>query len=226
MFSYFGSKSKIVHLYPKPKFGLIIEPFAGSARYALKYFERDVVLIDKFHKIIEIWKYLQNASEKDILSLPEIKQGESTELHTQLSDPEKWLIGFCINRGSAVPKKTAGSFFGWEEDKKRIAKQLFKIRHWEFILGEYDCLETKATWFIDPPYFNEGKEYVFSSAKINFIELEKWIKSRLGQTIVCETQSATWMPFQRLGKVSGSIRTTTEVFWSSEKLEYQANLFE
>ena len=32
MFSYYGSKSKIVHLYPTPKFDKIIEPFAGIWR--------------------------------------------------------------------------------------------------------------------------------------------------------------------------------------------------
>lgn len=37
MFSYYGSKSKIVDLYQPPKFDKIIEPFAGSARYSLKY---------------------------------------------------------------------------------------------------------------------------------------------------------------------------------------------
>jgi len=33
MFSYYGSKSKIVDYYPPPKHKRIIEPFAGSARY-------------------------------------------------------------------------------------------------------------------------------------------------------------------------------------------------
>ena len=30
MFSYYGSKSKIAHLYPAPQYDRIIEPFAGS----------------------------------------------------------------------------------------------------------------------------------------------------------------------------------------------------
>ena len=52
MFSYYGSKSKVVDLYPRPKFDKIIEPFAGSARYALKYFDRDVLLVDKYEVIV------------------------------------------------------------------------------------------------------------------------------------------------------------------------------
>jgi site-specific DNA-adenine methylase len=35
MFSYYGSKSKIVKYYPCPAHDKIIEPFAGSARYSL-----------------------------------------------------------------------------------------------------------------------------------------------------------------------------------------------
>ena len=58
MWSYYGSKSKVVDLYPPPKFDKIIEPFAGSARYALKWFERDILLIDKYDVIIDLWNYL------------------------------------------------------------------------------------------------------------------------------------------------------------------------
>ena len=66
MFSYYGSKSKIVHLYPTPKMDKIIEPFAGSARYSLKYWTKDILILDKYSVIIDIWKYLQNASKNDI----------------------------------------------------------------------------------------------------------------------------------------------------------------
>ena len=55
---------------------VIIEPFAGSARYSLKYWRNDVLLVDKYSVIIEVWNYLINASEKDILGLPKMKIGE------------------------------------------------------------------------------------------------------------------------------------------------------
>jgi len=35
MWSYYGSKSKVVKHYPKPKYDLIIEPFAGAAWYSV-----------------------------------------------------------------------------------------------------------------------------------------------------------------------------------------------
>lgn len=37
MWSYYGSKTKLVDLYPPPKTDKIIEPFCGSAKYSLKY---------------------------------------------------------------------------------------------------------------------------------------------------------------------------------------------
>jgi len=37
MFSYYGSKKKIVKYYPEPVHDVIIEPFAGAAWYSLEY---------------------------------------------------------------------------------------------------------------------------------------------------------------------------------------------
>ena len=54
MFSYYGSKSKLVKHYPPPTCNKIIEPLAGSARYALEYFEKDVLLVDAYEVIVEI----------------------------------------------------------------------------------------------------------------------------------------------------------------------------
>ena len=79
MFSYYGSKSKIVDCYPKPKFDKIIEPFAGSARYSLKWFDRDVLLVDKYEVIVNTWKWLQGCSPNDIKKLPVMKLGETLD---------------------------------------------------------------------------------------------------------------------------------------------------
>jgi len=70
MISYYGSKSKLVNLYKPPTKDLIIEPFAGSARYALKYWEKEVLLVDKYDVIIDMWHWLQQASEKDLIIYP------------------------------------------------------------------------------------------------------------------------------------------------------------
>ena len=92
MFSYYGSKSKVVDLYPSPKFGKIIEPFAGSARYSLKYFDREVILVDKYPVIVDLWKWLQQTSESDIMGLPNLENGQSLD-NFDLPKGAKYLIG-------------------------------------------------------------------------------------------------------------------------------------
>lgn len=58
MWSYYGSKSKIIDYYPAPKFDKIIEPFAGSARYSLKFFDKNITLVDLSESVVNAWKYL------------------------------------------------------------------------------------------------------------------------------------------------------------------------
>jgi len=227
MFSYYGSKSKIVHLYPPPKFNTVIEPFAGSARYALRHFRRDVILIDKYDKIIAVWKYLQSASENDVLTLPMLRAGESLNDHKSLADAERWFIGFHINGGSAMPKVTVKDFNMWTPvNRQYAARSLYKIRHWKFVQGEYDCLANiEATWFIDPPYFQGGEHYRHGTNKLDFTQIADYAQSRNGQVIVCENSSATWMPFMKLTKMHGSLKTTTEVWWTNETEPQQSVLF-
>jgi site-specific DNA-adenine methylase len=220
MFSYYGSKSKIVDCYPPPKFGKIIEPFAGSARYSLKYWENNVLLLDKYSVIVEVWHYLQQASEKDILGLPNIKKGTDIR-KLNLSEIEKKLMGFYINRASATVKNIASRFNDWDADKIRVAKNLHKIRHWQIKQGDYIDLENeKATWFIDPPYMFGGEHYKESSKKIDFKSLAEWCKSREGQVIVCENTKADWLPFKPMKEMQGSMFKTTESIWSNYKTNY------
>jgi len=224
MFSYYGSKSKMVDYYPPPKHSKIIEPFAGSARYSLKYWQNDILLVDKYPVIIEVWNYLKNASEADILKLPRLERGEKFKDHKELSDVEKKFFGFIAKAGSTGERYSVGTMNGVDidHDLKNIAKQLYKIRHWEIKLGSYDEIEnTEATWFIDPPYQFGGQEYKHSNKSINFIELAMWCKERNGQVIVCENTKADWLPFMPVKKIQGSANSfTTEAIWSNHKTNY------
>src|SRR6185503_17119774 len=167
MFSYYGRKSKVIKYYPDPTYDTIIEPFAGTAVYSLykNNWERNIILVDKYDIIIRIWKYLQSASSSDILKLPDVNNGDELikiDGFTQLLQEEKWLIGFCVNNGSAVPKNVAGrmNFNSWARDKKRISNELYKIKHWNIKCDDYINIENvKATYMIDPPYQVGGKYY-------------------------------------------------------------------
>ena len=107
MWSYYGAKTNIIDLYPKPVYDTIIEPFAGTARYALKYFDREVLLVDKYPVIIEIWQWLQQCSPKDILGLPRFKAGDNINDYTYSCDAERYLVGFLVGFGFTDPRKTA-----------------------------------------------------------------------------------------------------------------------
>lgn len=230
MFSYYGSKSKIVDYYPRPKHNKIIEPFAGSARYSLKYFDNDVLLVDKYSIIVKTWKWLQQCSENDIWKLPILKFGETLDDYS-LSEEEKIFMGFIVQKGTTGLRKTVSSFAvnSIKTQLNNVATQLYKIKHWKILEADYRDLENEeATWFIDPPYKFGGHEYKYGNKQIKFDDLANWCKSRKGQSIVCENTKADWLPFKPMTKMQGSMFKTTEAIWSNCRTEYdneQTTLF-
>jgi site-specific DNA-adenine methylase len=232
MFSYYGSKSKLAHMYPKPTTGRIIEPFAGSARYSLLHFEKNVLLADLSEHVFAVWDYLIQASEKDVRSLPDVPSKIHIENYTQLSDPEKYLIGFHLCRGTAKPRKVGHGQNSWSRDRERIASQLYKIRHWQIVRSSYrDIANTEATWFIDPPYVGAssrpGNSDRYQHWKIDYEDLADFCNSRLGQVIVCEGEKADWLPFRFLAHTnantnSSSVKVNSEFIFSRTQQEVAA----
>jgi site-specific DNA-adenine methylase len=224
MFSYYGSKSKIVDYYPPPKYGKIIEPFAGSARYSLKYWDREILLVDKYPVIVEVWNYLKNASEADIKSLPKLDTGQTIDDYN-LSDIEKKFMGFMVQDGTTGMRRTASYFAVKRMNEKFdfIIKNLNKIKYWEIRLGSYDQLKNmEATWFIDPPYQFGGHEYKCSNKQIDFKKLAEWCQDRNGQAIVCENTKANWLPFKPMVDMQGAMFRTTEAIWSNMPTNYDS----
>lgn len=217
MFSYYGSKSKIVHLYPPPKYGTIIEPFAGSARYSLKYFDREVILVDKYDVIVNTWQWLQKCSKADILGLPILKPGQTLD-DFSLTKEQKTFLGFIVQAGTTGMRKTVSDrgYSYMKTQLKFICSQLFKIKHWQIFQNDYaNLMNQPATWFIDPPYQFGGHEYKFSNKQIDFNHLRGWCMQRDGQIIICENTKADWLPFQPVTRMSGSIFATTEAIWTN-----------
>lgn len=227
MWSYYGAKTNVVHLYPPPKYGKIIEPFAGTARYALKNFDRDVLLVDKYDVIIKIWKWLQQCSPGDVLRLPRrIKPKESLENYSFDCEEAKMLMGFLVSYGVESPRINAThkhlhrpNFVNYS--LMRIAANLFKIKHWQFECQSYEDIGNEtATWFIDPPYQFGGHSYVCSNKDIDFKELGEWCRERSGQVLVCESSKADWLPFIPIGEHKGRTGMQKEVFWTNEPTSY------
>lgn len=220
MWSYYGSKTKLVKLYPKPVFNKIIEPFCGAAKYSLLHFEKDVHLFDADLNIIKIWQWLQQCSPNDILTLPKFKGGETIKGIKWDCEAQGLFMGYMVGRGLATPQYKVSPFVASEKQYhfdftyKRIASDLFKIKHWVISYNTYQNIENEsATWFIDPPYMFGGQYYRMSNKYIDFGLLAKYCKERKGQLIVCENTKANWLPFTPLRQIQGTLHKTTEAIY-------------
>lgn len=223
MWSYFGAKLRIVSHYPKPLFSKVIECCAGSAPYAVEHFENDVYLYDKYPVIIDIWNYLKECSTQDIMSLKCPAKGTVLGYDGYDCDAQRYLIGFMIARVQRTPANTVTSFGleRFDADKKRIAANLFKIRHFKCECLSYEQIPNeKATWFIDFPYQFGGETYKFNNRKIDFNDAGFWCRERYGQSIVCENNLANWLDFVPMTTHQGVAKQSNEVIWTNTPTHY------
>lgn len=212
MWSYYGRKSKVIDKYPEPKCDTIIEPFAGTACYALHNdnWRRNVILRDIDPVVIRLWKWLQQTTPELIMCLPDVETKAPIPEH--LPTEARWLTGFWSNKGTERPCNVAG-WSNWVFARKHIAADLHKIRHWDIALADYTSLPNiKTTWFIDPPYQHGGNRYRCNTIT-DYDVLAAWCKSRLGQVIVCENTKADWLSFEPLTALKGQKHKTMEAMW-------------
>lgn len=230
-FGFYGGKWRdTLKHYPPPRHDTIVEPFAGSAGYSVRYAARRVVLCEIDPILAQVWKYLTKVSAREIMRLPDIEIGESVN-DLSVVQEAKWLIGMWLNRGVSTPRCSPsrwmrdgirpGSFWG-DRVRETISRQVDSIRHWKV----YNCsfedapVSKAATWFIDPPYQKAGRHYRFGSNLIDYEKLSRWCRSRPGLAIVCENAGANWLPFRSLAdvKTTRSSKRSREVIWTSGSL--------
>lgn len=228
-FYYFGGKRRCAPLYPAPRYGKIIEPFAGAAGYSTLYADRDVTLRDASPVVCGVWDYLIHATEQEILSLP-VPVAHVDEL--AVCQEARWLIGFWLNTGTAHPSKQPSKWMrdGWRPHscwgqtvRAMLASQVGRIRHWGVSCGDYsESPDEEATWFVDPPYKVVGERH-YPSKVDDYAALAVWCRSRLGQVIVCERGGADWLPFTPLGRIktlcgkSGKVHSEEAVYYQNGK---------
>jgi len=227
-FGFYGGKWRDTpRNYPAPEYETIIEPFAGSAGYALRYPAKRVIICERDPQIASVWRYLLKATPDEIRAIPDVPLDGSVD-DLPICDEAKWLVGLWLNRATARPRKSPskwmrseirpGCFWG-ERVRNTIASQLDSIRHWRLIEGDYSACDVAgpATWFIDPPYQLAGKHYRHGSKGIDYAMLASWCRGREGQIIVCENEGADWLPFRPLNavKTTRAGRRSREVVWLS-----------
>ncbi len=212
LFTYYGGKWRDGLAYPTPIHDVIIEPFAGSAGYALRHWRKKVLLVEANPKIADVWEWVIAAPVEDILALPDVLDGQSTD-DLDIPSAAKLLIGWCLGKGLAEPNKRAGGWarnpeyrsqFWGPERRTRIAATAAAIRHWEVIRASYEqAPDIIATWFIDPPYSTAaGRRYRYS--EMDYPYLAHWVRNRRGQVIACGEAEETWLPFRPLHRVRGT----------------------
>ena len=196
MFYYYGRKKRLIKLYPAPLYNLIIEPFAGSAPYALNWHEgRDVILIEKDKSVYDLWKYLQTINPDDVSNMPDLKVGDKTsELIHILHSASKRAFDYKTITVTKILETN------WNSNKNKIAEQIPLIKNWKIFNDDYSSApDVECTWFIDPPYFGDmGTGYRFGSDQIDYKKLKEWVLSRRGQVIVCGSMFDDWLNFEKL----------------------------
>lgn len=203
---YYGGKWRAAPRYPTPKYNIIIEPFAGSAGYSMRYLDREIILVERYPAIAEMWRYLISVPSAEVMAIPLVESVD--ELPNWVPPGARYLVGFCMNAACASPCKrlSAGRkklremgrvYEGWSEKQRyRVASQVGYIRHWKIIEGDYTMSpEVEATWFIDPPYNNRAGSY-YKYHDIDYQALGLWSRERKGQVLVCENEGADWLPFK------------------------------
>lgn len=204
-FSFYGAKYRAALHTDKPLEGsTIVEPFAGSAGYSTRYgADRKVILCDIDPVIAGLWRWLIDASPDDVMAI----SSDADEVLAQEHSPQRDLVGFWSNKGSASPAKSRSAWaktpkwatqFWGPKIQARIAEQVTHIKQWEIIKGSYtDCPDIRATWYVDPPYQSKaGKAYKHNFRDFNFSDLGEWCLTRQGRLIVCEQEGAMWLPFE------------------------------
>lgn len=228
MFYYYGRKKQLAKYYPTPAFDTIIEPFAGAAAYSLykNNWRKKVILIEKDPKVFEIWDWLINhATVEDIKNLPELKVGDrSSEFLHIIHAATKMAFHFKTIKVTPVLERN------WEISRRVMLEDLYKIKHWEIINGDYtEAPDVEATWFIDPPYKGDaGMGYRFGSNTINYQALALWAKARRGEVIFCEGAEGDYLPFRplvNLKGVAGKVSKEVVYLQNCKNITFQPTLF-
>jgi len=216
MFSYFGAKWSVAKYLPSPRPGsVIVEPFAGSAGYALRYGAgREVLLVDLDPVVVSVWNYLISAHPDELRQLPDIDPDATIDDY-ELSQPQKNLIGFWLNKGTTHPAKRVGAWArnfperkGWgQKTRDRLADQVPYLRRWRVIHGDYTLADIgPADYHVDPPYQKAGSRYRCGSKDFCFASLAAWCSQLRGRVHICEAAGANWLPFEPFRKTKATTK--------------------
>lgn len=214
LFKWFGSKWLSSKTLPVPLHETIIEPFAGSAGYSLRYASRKVIIAEKDPYIYALWKWLIQTGvrngEQFIRDIP-VNISVGTDIRNLgLGYGQQLLLKSwqrTNNVGSCWTISPWGNSPGqWTANTRaRVAEEVQAIKHWQVYqdASELFDLKQEATWFIDPPY---EYNYKYKSLVLDYTTLGERITRLNGQKIVCEAvcpktgKVPEWLDFKPFGE--------------------------
>ena len=228
IFYYYGAKSRYAGRYHPPQHRIVVEPFAGSAGYAVYHLVRGnidgAILIEKDPRVVELWHRLLRMTPAEVLALKPPGHGHYTTDFL-------WMTLAASNALAKIPGYGFSGRAKAAADKMltRIAKMLPHVQGKVIIIeGDYaeKSPDIEATWFIDPPYQSTGLHPISrgngyakgcDTRSMDYTALAEWCRTRRGQTIVCEYEGADWLPFYPLHNGYNSIgdKHVTEAVWEN-----------
>jgi len=209
-FSYYGAKWIGAKHYGPPRHDLVIEPFAGSACYSVRWAPKRAKLFDVSPDVCALWDWLIACSAEDVERIPDTFEHISEVL--ALPTGPQMLVRFWIAKGRAEPSNALSPWYSqWRSTencrvwgpavKRRIIQQKPMIANWSIENKPWWEIDLEsAHWHVDPPYNNSaGARYPHS--KIDFGALGSWCQTLPGHVDVCENVGADWLPFEPLYEV-------------------------
>lgn len=228
LFKWFGSKWQSAKHYPAPRFGAIVEPFAGGAGYSLNYCDRRVYLREIDPLLVQLWSWLINeATQQAILDMP-IGLPKGTDIRSVLGDTGQALLMKHWQRTNNAGD--CWTISNWDNSpglwsantRARVAEQVGAIKHWKLNIN-LPSYEGPATFFIDPMYQYNYKyrsgltPHDYGQLAFNCIQA-----AEIGhQVIVCEAmgkhgERPEWLPFRENHRSVTSRRKADQSHHSNE----------
>jgi len=166
LFKWFGSKWRAAAKYPTVPEGMtIVEPFAGSAAFALRYSNHPVHIYDCNEALQLLWPWLIGpATHADVMAIPtDLKVGQDIR-DLDLCPEQMILLKLWQRTGRYADSDAAWKVSSWggqpgqwtEACRARVAADVEKVKHWTFEPVDFTRV---GYYLIDPPYQFNAYDY-------------------------------------------------------------------
>src|SRR5208337_3940382 len=119
---YYGGKFRAAPRYPKPIYRTIVEPFAGAAGYALRYPDYDVILVERYAVLAEMWRFLIGTTPEEVRRIPTVEHVD--DLPRWVPDGARSLVGFAMNAATVSPCKQLSA------GRKKLTAMGYRCEGW------------------------------------------------------------------------------------------------